>query len=409
MNIFIFAANWYNHGDEAALRAMIDELKILYPDCRMKIQFNQKVTAFCYQDIEILQGFSKPVGRNKLKLIPYNLSVACAGRINLVSRKERMAFAAFVQALKWADYAIFAPGGPSLGDHYRQYQLLDMMYLMGRFHVPYAIFAPSMGPFTNYRNRIRKVLRNAEVICFREEISKGYFDELKTGKKAIVTLDSAFQHPVAIEPSERLLIRDAALLRFLDMHERVVGITITDLSWHREYRDTDITVTIRDTFTQFIDMLCEKNIGVLFIPQLFGMSDDSSYMTSFAGENTFVVANDYDCYFQQYLISRLYAVVGMRYHSNIFAAKMGTPFISVSYEQKMKGFMEKADLNRYCIPIAELSCERLASCFGELTRSYDAYKEHLMGNKDKYREKAYYTTEVVSSSINQVISNTAAC
>ena len=37
----------------------------------------------------------------------------------------------------------------------------------------------------------------------------------------------------------------------------------------------------------------------------------------------------HDCYFQQYIISLIKAVVGMRYHSNIFSAKMGTPFVSV--------------------------------------------------------------------------------
>ena len=62
-----------------------------------------------------------------------------------------------------------------------------------------------------------------------------------------------------------------------------------------------------------------------------------------------------DTYFQQYVIGKLYAVVGMRYHSNIFSAKMGIPFVSVSYEQKMKGFMQSIGLSEYCIDLNELS------------------------------------------------------
>lgn len=64
----------------------------------------------------------------------------------------------------------------------------------------------------------------------------------------------------------------------------------------------------------------------------------------FDEDNYFVICSDdekYDTYFQQYVIGCMYAVIGMRYHSNIFSAKMGTPFISISYEQKMQGFMKK--------------------------------------------------------------------
>lgn len=87
---------------------------------------------------------------------------------------------------------------------------------------------------------------------------------------------------------------------------------------------------------------------MIFIPQLYGNGNDydlmSQYVTS--SESCYVVKADsdlYDAYFQQFLISKLYMVIGMRYHSNIFSAKMGTPFVSISYEQKMQGFMKKLD------------------------------------------------------------------
>lgn len=49
----------------------------------------------------------------------------------------------------------------------------------------------------------------------------------------------------------------------------------------------------------------------------------------FDEDNYFVICSDdekYDTYFQQYVIGCMYAVIGMRYHSNIFSAKMGTPY-----------------------------------------------------------------------------------
>lgn len=61
----------------------------------------------------------------------------------------------------------------------------------------------------------------------------------------------------------------------------------------------------------------------MFIPQLYGNGNDYDLMRTFCCDTNdyFVVtASDerYDTYFQQYLIGQLYAVIGMRYHSNIF-------------------------------------------------------------------------------------------
>lgn len=74
------------------------------------------------------------------------------------------------------------------------------------------------------------------------------------------------------------------------------------------------------------------------------------------------------------MIGQLYAVIGMRYHSNIFSAKMGTPFISISYEQKMKGFMEKMNLAEYCIDLKTLSKDTIENRFEQLVNHYDEYK-----------------------------------
>ena len=150
-------------------------------------------------------------------------------------------------------------------------------------------------------------------------------------------------------------------------HEKCIGITITDLQWHPVYsRDTQLKNRIQDTFRSAIDEIIQNGFGVIFIPQLYGNGNDYNLMSQYvvSSESCYVVKSDsdlYDAYFQQYLISKLYMVIGMRYHSNIFSAKMGTPFISISYEQKMQGFMKKIGLEKYCIVINELNYERLKS------------------------------------------------
>ena len=125
-------------------------------------------------------------------------------------------------------------------------------------------------------------------------------------------------------------------------------------------------------------------------------------MSDFSIENCFVVDDNYDCYFQQYLISKLYAVVGMRYHSNIFSAKMGTPFVSVAYEQKMKGFMKKIQQEKYCIDISDLSFELLKDKFEILVKNYVDYKNLLMEQREYRRLESYKTTELVTKLIAEL-------
>lgn len=124
-------------------------------------------------------------------------------------------------------------------------------------------------------------------------------------------------------------------------------------------------------------------------------------MKSFAIQNCYVMSDKYDCYFQQFIISKIKAVVGMRYHSNIFSAKMGTPFVSVSYEQKMQGFMKKAGLLEYCLPISELSANSLSNKFEGMMSNYDEYKSLLAIKKAEFKKESSKTTELVCQILNK--------
>ncbi len=397
MNILIFSANWYNRGDEAAIRALIDEVKDLHPDWKIKIHFNQHVKGFPYNDIEVLQPFIRLAGRNKIKYILYELSLHTNGRVPYIGQ-DASDYNAFIQAVKWADYAVYAPGGPCIGDFYEVRKLmLDIMGLLQRNNVPYSLFAPSVGPFSKDAERVKSSLNNARVICLREEISKKYLDALLPGKNSIVTLDSAFQHPVDVKANKEILSRYKELNEFLQVHDIIIGITITDLKWHRLFKDGKMEPQIKAAFKEFIKYLVSKGYAIIFIPQLFGISNDKDYMASFAIDNCFVVGDDKDTYFQQYIISKLYAVVGMRYHSNIFSAKMGIPFISVAYEQKMKGFMEKAELSEYCIEIKNLNFDTLKITFDKMIDNYDTYRAFLGEKASEFKKESRKTLELISN------------
>lgn len=259
-----------------------------------------------------------------------------------------------------------------------------------------------MGPFSKkFRNIFRKkILKSAEKIILREDISKKYLDNLLPQNKAIVTLDAAFQNELDINKYKIVLKRDKELYKFFNTNKKIIGITITDLLWHPILSNVKTAQNISITFKKVIQTLCAKNYKILFIPQLFGEANDYNLMKTFEIEGCYTIKDTYDCYFQQFIISKIYAVIGMRYHSNIFSAKMGIPFISISYEQKMLGFMKKVNLDKYCIPLEQLNSEMILSKFKLLEENYFPFKDYLNSIHNNLRETSFKSTEILLDYLN---------
>ena len=397
MNILIINAHSDNRGDEAAIKAMTDELLRIYPNARIVISYQGKSEYHC-MDKQIKQIRRFPVNESKKDQISFLLSIFTRGLVAFTKDGRE-----FLQALKVADIVLHAPGGPSLGDIYAQVEWLYLwrLDLVRRLKKPYMFYAPSMGPFTNKKNDKlrRKVIAGAKRVVLRDPISVEYLKEYMPDIKVELTMDSAFQHDLSEQRLEIVYNNYKPLTEFLSNHEKNIGVTITDLKWHPIYGKTELSAIIEQTFKEFISEKVENGYGIVFIPQLFGGENDYDLMSQYMQKkDTFIVdaANpEYDAYFQQYLIGRLYAVIGMRYHSNIFSAKMGTPFISISYEQKMIGFMKSAGLEKYCISINNISVKEINDKFELLEKNYDKYKTELNLMHNYLKEKSLLTTYVV--------------
>ena len=274
---------------------------------------------------------------------------------------------------------------------------------------PYLFYAPSMGPFNKrFQNILRRYIYNgAELVTTREQISADYYKKLHAKKEAVVTADSALQHRFDTAPYEKQFDEYTELKDFINRYEKVVGITIATLRWHKKHNTDEIENRIKNSFEAFIEYLGAKGIGIVFIPQIFGNGSGNDYplMQSFAKENCFVCDDEHDCFFQQHLISKLYAVVGLRYHSNIFSAKMKTPFISVAYEQKMNGFVELAGMSDYLVDITELSPEALIEKYELLEKNYNGIKQHLTDINPELTERSYKTTLLAKQVIDSYYEN----
>lgn len=406
MNIVIINCHTSNRGDEAAIHALVDELNVLYdkPTIQLFLRGNV-IYPNMPNNVEMITQF---IPGDFKSLVAYYLCLLSKGRIKVSSTGKKL-----MLAIEKADIILHAPGGPSIGDTYYEAEptYLRIFDLIESMHKPYMFYAPSMGPFNKTeRNAWRKrVIRGAEAVVLRDPISAEHVKKLVPEKPIYLTLDSAIQHDIDIVENADKMERYGELKAFLSKHEKCVGITITDLRWHPVHSKNEAIIrNIHDSFNTYMKELVDQRYGIIFIPQLYGNGNDYDLMNGFATdkEHFFIIPDNdvrYDTYFQQYLIGQLYAVIGMRYHSNIFSAKMGTPFISVSYEQKMQGFMEKMNLCEYYIGLNDLSADKLKEKFELLTINYDKYKHYLVEKHDEMRKDAYRTTEIVKEVLERTI------
>lgn len=406
MNILILHAHWQNRGDESAIRAMIDSLRAQLPVEKMRIMLMAGTDEwFPYDDVERLQ-ILPPEFTKKRDLADMAFNVLTLGRLSFTERGR-----AFIRAANEADIVIHAPGGPNIGDLYGGPVIRDLPYLYRLLvakvfkRKPLFFYAPSMGPFSGrLRNWARRfILKRADAIILREDISLEYLRD-QLGLEGCVTLDSAFQNDIP----EDYLQRYDNLSDTLELLEgkRTVGMVITDLKWHPVYRYSQgLAGRIMASCTGVADYLLEKGYSILLIPQLFGEVDDIPLLETIREvdkDRILICPPNIDSYGQQVMISKLFALISMRYHPVVFAAKANTPFISIYYEHKAEGFARKAGLTDFTIHVENLSASDIAGKFEVLERSYDTVTERLRTVNPLLKEESRKTTRIIVNKLMEL-------
>lgn len=391
--ITVVNAHWNNRGDEAALLAVVHGLRKNYPRSQISILFKDDKEI---QEFPNIKNVDYALAKFNAKIWDIWLTAITRGVFGI---NENLKF--MVKALLNSDLIIYSPGGSVINSRFfwrKQMEYLVPFICSKFYNIPLMVAAPSIGPFDlSKSNRILKwLLKVPKVFIVREEISKRYLEEIGIIKNIVTTIDSAFYDGIKKEENQKKFDTYKELKEYLNSYKKVVGITITDFGWHVEYgKDKALARRITDSFSKFLDKLEGEGYGVLFIPQLFGNQNDYAYMETFSNDKRFMMKDTYDTYFQQFIISKLYAVEGMRYHSNIFSAKVETPFIPVVYEEKMEGFVDIAGLNDYSIPLDELSFENLEDKFEKLKDNYDEVKNTLQAKLPTWQEQASKTIQLL--------------
>lgn len=288
-----------NSGDDALLYAIIDNVRQFMPWVRMAV-------------------FSSRVKQTRTQ---YEIDAI-----------NRYSIFKLIKAIKEAKLLISGGGSliQDLTSSKSLYYYLGVIILAKKMGIKVMIYANGIGPIIHKRNMkiVKNVLNKVDLITLREPDSMLELKRLGVDKpEIIVTADPALA--ITPVPNERA----DELLKGLGIGEKpFVAIAIRD--WEK------VAIGFKSIIAQAADYIFEK-YG--FIPLFMTMQKNKD------SKETLRIIDEMKCkayIFQSdrvdeviAVIGKAKAVIGMRLHTLVYAAKGGVPAIGLAYDPKIKGFM----------------------------------------------------------------------
>lgn len=249
------------------------------------------------------------------------------------------------------------------------------------------ICAPqSFGPFgTKYQRRaVRAVVGAADRVLVREDISVQILADLGLADEKITRgVDSAF----ALTSTSSIDWRSRFQISSEDI---LVGLTA------RQWLSPSEQDLYERRLAQLVDYI-EKDAQrqVVLIPQVISSlaGEDDRYVNRriakhCAGRQPILIEDIHDYRELADLYRQLDFMVGMRFHSVIFALTHFVPSIAIEYHHKAAGIMADLSLTDWVVPVDALERGKLEALFEELVANRRRYIAHLRAELPEYIECA---------------------
>ncbi len=144
------------------------------------------------------------------------------------------------------------------------------------------------------------------------------------------------------------------------LSEDYIVFVPNELTWHYKFKDIkqDSLDNIYINFLKLMSLNYPK-YQIVMLPQLYNQKiNDYQYfikLKKLSGLNNIIVFPDTtNSDIQQNIIKNSKFVIDGRYHSIIFAINNSVPFVSLSYEHKMRGLLSDLHMSKYQIDFENL-------------------------------------------------------
>ena len=390
MNILIPNATGPNNiGDQAALRALIFLLRTKHKEATITIHssnpelYREKIADKLSPHLyfwSVFQNLNPFVRMFRLIQLIFQYILI---RFNVRSNLAEQTLIDILNDYQKADLIVFVGGGyfrsnKGIKQALNLFMVLSSFYF-GKQHKAKKLIGPmSFGPFAYHwqEQLVANILRGFDIVSVRENIS---FEILREHQidNVILSIDHA------------LLLR--GVIRKKESSDFILGFTLRKWldkkGWEQfenqflnamEYfsKDKNILfqpiVQVRGSKYGEFDTLITQRISVLLKKRGFRVLPIKEVGN--VDEALLVYAN-------------IDLLLGMRMHSNIFAALSGTPFVAISYEYKTEGIMELLGVKEYSIPCTKISARSLFEIIERAYQSRDELSKKLTTHIDQIRKE----------------------
>lgn len=272
-----------------------------------------------------------------------------------------------------------------------------------RKNVPLVLYNAGVGPINTNAGikALKEVIRACHLLIVRDNQTKLLIEGLvPVHPEIIVNADSALNTKLLHKDHFDSIVRKEALFK---NPTGTISLNVNAYidSWkkQREIKRESFCRIIAGTADKLID---ELNVDVLFIVtqnmDLKITRESVSFMKN--GDRTSIMHNGKYKYNElAALLNNVEIHIGMRTHSLIFAAAVGTPMISINAYPKSKAFLETIGMQDWNIDLDGLTTEKLFSLILRCWEDRKSLSEHINsripGEKDKARSSAQIVSDLL--------------
>ena len=323
-----------NVGDEAILRALLQKFKKEY-----------NITVMSSNPVETSRKFKV----KSVRMVPSGLRSLLTG---LFWRKQ---IKLTQKAIKECDRFLFG-GGTLLTDEPWQ-----SMFVWGaqietafKYQKKVEIYANGIGPFRHAWTKkwAAKILERAAQVSVRDQRSAEWVKKLGRSQMQLAK-DPVLEWPISIPKCSKKIPKNTVI--------------IVPRFWTKNADKT------QDSFKKFIQYLCLKEgKNVIGVPFENASPKDLNFLTTIfeqanLGKRAEMWVNYQDELDVLSAIKQAEIVVGMRLHSLIFAHITKTPFIGISYMEKVQALGEELGKQEAIIDLDLLSFEALQQAYQSIS------------------------------------------
>lgn len=383
MKYLILNQNTDNYGDDIAAQALAHIIRSADSDAQIRFLYGPRpwsgaVPVFGDQvSHRIMTGMGGKTAYVDL------IRTALKRIFGLIPEYKNPEFEKLSSDLDWCNHVLVSPSGANIGI-YQDWNALKVA-LQVVIHGKELIFhLNTVGRSGNsFFDLLARLMLRKSMVFVREARCLA---ELKVwGIHSRFGPDSAFALPARQVKPKR---------------QKIIGLVPTGLNWHPDHQKSESLFIVDQLNEEFIDRFRNDSDLVLHIvPHLYGHLDECELLEKIRKaliskgmpEEQTLIANwvkssdEYDT-----AIANCYAVITMRYHGVILAAKNGVPFYAISYESKMNEACRYTRMDKYCINVKASTPELLHKGLTDIFVNHSSISEQLTANAARLNKMTYF-------------------